>query len=239
MGTGYFKFKQFEVWHDRCGLKVGTDGVLIGSWTLPALSKPCLRVLDVGTGSGLIALMMAQRFGDATVTAVDIDPSAVSQARDNAASSRFSSRIEVVQDDFMKFSSRKEEACYDLIVSNPPFHVEDTACPDSRKNTAKHSASLPFRQLVEGSARLLSADGTLSVILPYSVANDFVGLAAVCGLYLVRRCDVRGSERKPFKRSMLSFCRHIGDTERTELTLRDSDNRYTDAYSALTDGFYL
>lgn len=239
MGTGSFKFKQFEVWHDKCGLKVGTDGVLLGAWTLPTSTKPRLRMLDVGTGSGLIALMLAQRFGDAHVTAVDIDRSAVSQAKDNVDSSRFSSRIEVVHGDFQKFASLKEEACYDLVVSNPPFHVEDTLSPDSKKNTAKHSDSLPFQSLIEGAAHLLSKDGTLSVIIPYTAANDFIGLSAVCGLYLSRRCDVRGNERKPFKRSLLSFCRHIGDTERTELILRGSDNKYTDAYSALTCDFYL
>lgn len=239
MGNGSFKFKQFEVWHDKCGLKVGTDGVLLGAWTLPAMSKCNLRVLDVGTGSGLIALMLAQRFGDAEITAVDIDASAVLQARENVASSCFCSRIDVVQCNFIQFASLTNKSSYDLIVSNPPFHVEDTFCPDPKKNAAKHSASLPFQKLIEGAARLLSTDGTLSVIVPYSVTNDFIGMAAVSGLFLTRRCDVRGSERKPFKRSLLSFCHHIGETDLSELVLRDSDNKYTAAYSALTHEFYL
>lgn len=239
MGNGSFKFKQFEVWHDKCGLKVGTDGVLLGAWTTPAISKSNMRVLDVGTGSGLIALMLAQRFGDAEITAVDIEASAVLQAKENVASSCFCSRIDVVQCDFIQFASQMEESSYDLIVSNPPFYVEDTPCPDPKKNTAKHSASLPFHKLIEGTARLLSTDGTMSIIVPYSVANDFIGTAAVSGLFLTRRCDVRGSERKPFKRCLLSFCRHIGETEMSELVLRDGDNKYTAAYSALTYDFYL
>ncbi len=239
MGTDSFKFKRFEVRHDKCGMKVGTDGVLLGAWAVPPHSAGSLRVLDVGTGSGLIALMLAQRFESASVTAIDIDQAAVEQARGNAAASPFSSRIDVVQCDFRSFSCPPQEQGYDLVVSNPPFYVEDTFCPDSRKNTAKHASSLPFRQLISGAARVMGNGGTLSVIVPYSVANDFIGLAALSELYLQRRCDVRSSIRKPFKRSLLSFCPVVGDTEQTELTLRDTDNQYTDAYRNLTREFYL
>ena len=247
MGTDSFKFKQFEVRHDKCGMKVGTDGVMLGAWAVPSPSASDLRVLDVGTGSGLIALMLAQRFESASVTAIDIDQAAVEQARDNVAASPFSSRIEVVQCDFRSFSCSAQEyfLCptqeqgYDLVVSNPPFYVEDTFCPDSRKNAAKHASSLPFRQLISGAVRVMGKGGILSVIVPYSVANDFIGLAALSELYLQRRCDVRSSMRKPFKRSLLSFSSVVGTTEQTELTLRDADNQYTEAYRSLTREFYL
>lgn len=263
MGTDSFKFKQFEVCHDKCGMKVGTDGVLLGAWAVPPPSAGDLRVLDVGTGSGLIALMLAQRFESASVTAIDIDQAAVAQARGNVAASPFGSRIEVVQCDFRSFSYSQQEdfSCseqedflcsaqenflcptkeqgYDLVVSNPPFYVEDTFCPDSQKNAAKHASSLPFRQLINGAARVMGKGGTLSVIVPYSVANDFIGLAALSELYLQRRCDVRSSMRKPFKRSLLSFSTIVSTTERTELTLRDADNQYTEAYRNLTREFYL
>ena len=247
MGTDSFKFKQFEVRHDKCGMKVGTDGVLLGAWAVPSPSAGDLRVLDVGTGSGLIALMLAQRFESASVTAIDIDQAAVEQARDNVAASPFSSRIEVVQCDFWSFSCSEQEdfSCptqeqgYDLVVSNPPFYVEDTFCPDSRKNTAKHASSLPFRQLINGAAWVMGKGSTLSVIVPYSVANDFIGLAALSELYLQRRCDVRSNIRKSFKRSLLSFSSVVGTTEQTELTLRDADNQYTEAYRSLTREFYL
>lgn len=239
MGTDSFRFKQFEVRHDMCGMKVGTDGVLLGSWAVPPPSANILRILDVGTGSGLIALMLAQRFEPATVTAIDIDQAAVAQARGNVAASPFSSRIEVLQCDFRSFSCPAQQQGYDLVVSNPPFYVEDTFCPDSRKNTAKHASSLPFRQLISGAARVMGKGGMLSVIVPYSVANDFIGLAALSELYLQRRCDVRSSTRKPFKRSLLSFSTIVGAAEQTLLTLRDANNQYTEAYRSLTGEFYL
>ncbi len=243
MSNRYFQFKQFTVWHDKCGMKVGTDGVLIGAWAKSAVPK---RILDVGCGTGLISLMMAQRYPGARVTAIDIDDNAILQARENIGSSPFKDRIEVVQMDFSILNSelpnlgfRIPDFGFNLIVSNPPFFESTEQKPEGSRNIARHTDSLTFDALIKNSGKLLTDDGQFSVIIPYSSAQDFISTAAMNDLFLCQRCDVRNSETKPFKRSMLAFSRHISQTEITSLTLRTKENTYTDEYQALTNEFYL
>ena len=212
-------------------MKVGTDGVVLGAWApLPEEG----RVLDIGTGSGLIALMMAQRFPQATITGIDIDLASVEQARENVAHSPFHN-IDIQHIALEDFNEGK----YDLIISNPPFYEEDTQSKTEQIHNAKHTSSLTFEQLIEGADRLLESEGEFDVILPYSAADQVIGTAAIHGLYLLRRCDVKGSPTRPFKRTMLAFCRTPHETEHTLLIIRTPQNTYSEEYQRLTQAFYL
>lgn len=232
MSSPYFRFRQFTVWHDRSSLRVGTDGVLIGAWAGRQMHPS--SILDAGTGSGLIALMMAQRFPDSVVRAIDIDAASVAQARDNIAASPWAGRIVAEQADFNQVTGE-----FDLIVSNPPYFDEDTAAATTQRNQAKHTVTLSFTQLISKSAQLLTAGGRLAVILPHAVVSGFIGTAATHGLCLARRCDVRGSEQRPPRRTMLEFAKNATETDMQTLVIRTATNEYTDDYRRLTADFYL
>ena len=226
-----FRFKQFAVQHDRCSMRVGTDGVLLGAWVSCEVGR---TILDVGTGSGVIALMMAQRNPQAHITAIDIDHESIVQASENFAASPWSDRIVAVERDFID-----ESGTYDLIVSNPPFFEEDTPSASAQMNRAKHTTTLTFTQLISTAARHLPASGRLSVIIPYPAATRFIGIAATSGLALARRCDIRANSRRPFKRSLLEFTRSATTTHHTTLILHDESGQRTDEYAELTQSFYL
>ena len=145
MSQPFFQFKQFTVWHDKCAMKVGTDGVLLGAWT-PVESSA--RILDIGTGTGLVALMLAQRCS-ASVIALEIDGKAAQQAAENITRSPWGSRIEVVCQDFRLYSNKNNSLKYDTIVSNPPYFTDSLKCPDSQRNTARHNDNLSYEELLK------------------------------------------------------------------------------------------
>ena len=150
MSQPFFQFKQFTVWHDKCAMKVGTDGVLLGAWT-PVESSA--RILDIGTGTGLVALMLAQRCS-ASVIALEIDGKAAQQAAENITRSPWGSRIEVVCQDFRLYSNKNNSLKYDTIVSNPPYFTDSLKCPDSQRNTARHNDNLSYEELLKGVSNL-------------------------------------------------------------------------------------
>ena len=178
-------------------MKVGTDGVLLGAWA--AVRPQDRRMLDIGTGTGLIALMLAQRAPEAHVTGVDIDD--VGQARENAAASPWSGRVAFAQCPVQEFETPEP---FDLIVSNPPFFVDSLTCPDRGRTAARHAVHLPFGDLRDAVLRLLAPGGRFAVILPTAEAERFL---AVCAgrLALVRRTDVRTTPRRPAKRALMEF----------------------------------
>ena len=237
MSSDCFQFKQFCVHHDRCSMKVGMDGVLLGCWAfacdLPHSAQG--PILDIGTGSGLIALMLAQRFPNASITGIDIDLPSVEQARENVAQSPFRNSMEILHIDLETY----EVGGYQRIVSNPPFYEEDTHSKTEQMHNAKHTTALTFDALAAGVDRLLDKEGEFDVIVPYAAAERFIGVAAIHGLYLVRRCDVKGSTTRPFKRSMMAFCREPRETEHTLLIIRTPQNTYSEEYIRLTQDFYL
>jgi len=161
MSNDYFQFRQFIVHQQRCAMKVGTDGTLLGAWAW-APSGRC-RILDIGTGTGLIALMMAQRFPESSVLGIDIDPEAVAQATENVQLSPFSERINILQKDLMKFVDTDG---FDAIVSNPPYFVDSLECPDDQRTMARHTVSLTYEGLIRQAYRLLKDDGCLSLVIP-------------------------------------------------------------------------
>lgn len=236
MGTQYFKFKKFTIRHDLCAMKTGTDAVLLGSW---CNVFPEARVLDIGTGSGIIALMIAQREPNSTITAIDNDSNAVKQAIINIESSQYNKQIDIQEIDFCRFSETAECEIFDTIVSNPPYYEEDTLSPDQRRNTARHTSSLPFAELIGGASKLLKRTGTFSLIVPCSAARTVTVLAAAEGLYLMRRTDVAGKAGKQPVRSMLEFGKQNVPTKLSTLDIRSSYGDYSDEFKSLTKEFYL
>lgn len=227
-----FSFKQFTVRQDRCGMKVGTDGVLLGAWA----SGGC-RILDIGTGTGLVALMMAQRFPQARVTAVDIDGAACSQARDNVAASPFARRIDVVETRIQDYVSA---APFDCIVANPPYYSFGMRNPDWRRSVARHTDMLSFAELFCSVARLLSGDGVFSIVVPSEAVDAVVEHSCYVGLLLSRRCDIRTTLRRPSRRALLAFAwRRDAALDVREAVLQTADGGRSPWYDALTKDFYL
>ena len=204
----FFTFKHFTVFHDECAMKVGTDGTLLGAW---ATVDHVDSVLDVGCGCGLIALMIAQRSSASTIIGIDNHEPSIRQAARNTAASDWSDRLRMSFHDVRDLTV-EEFGRFDLIVSNPPFYEEDVSCPDLSRNSARHTGSLNFDQLVDAAVRLLSDNGTLSLILPAKSRATFVGTAASRGLYLSRITSVYTKHGKPPKRVLMEFGRSITDT---------------------------
>lgn len=238
MGSDSFRFRQFELRQDRCAMKVGTDGTLLGAWALMP-GEASGRVLDIGTGTGLIALMMAQRYPEAEVTAIDIDAGAVSQAQENVAASPFARRVTVMEMALQQMGESSRVAAqpsshYDALVCNPPFFVNSLVCPDARRTAARHASSLPLTDLTAAASVLLSNGGELSVILPADLHSSMDAAAALSGLFAHRVCSFFTSVRKPAKRVLLAYGRQPADTfEQTQLVLGDDD------YRQLVAPFYL
>ena len=233
-----FRFKKFVIEQELCAMKVGTDGVLLGAWATGGSS-----VLDVGTGTGIIALMMAQRCPQARVTALDIDEGAARQALQNVAQSPFADRIEVLQKSVQEFDgvnetnrangTNRSNGTYDAIVSNPPFFIDSLNAPDRQRNIARHAETLTYGQLMQAAWRLLADEGELSVVVPFDYRQRMEDEATFVGFFPSRVCAVRTSARKPAKRFLLAFRKHPCPCERTEMTLGD------EAYTLLTQEFYL
>ena len=233
MSNRFFQFKQFTVWHDRCAMKVGTDAVLLGAW---ADADAVERVLDVGCGSGVIALMLAQRFPQAHVTGVELDAEAALQARENVLASPWADRLEVVQEDFCNYHPAMG---FDLIVSNPPYFIDALRPPMEERSLARHAAGLNYETLFRRSGELLTAHGRVCVILPTEVERMAVDAAAKNGLYVDRKVRVFTKEGKPQRRVMLSFVTDVLPVETTDLFLMNADGSDADAYRELTADFYL
>lgn len=248
MSTPYFRFKQFTVWHDRCAMKVGTDGVLLGAWagasepseeaSQSAETSSIKRILDIGTGSGLIALMLAQRFPNAIIDGIDIDPSAVLQAKDNFSASSFSTRLHAYSSPLQEWQPQEK---YDMIVSNPPYFSNSLLCPDDLRTKARHAESLSFAELLAHSNRLLTQAGTLSLVLPAEAEKAIMKEARLQHLYCVRLCRVHTTANKPAKRILVTFSHQTLATTLAPdmLCLSAPDHPRSPAYSALTQDFYL
>ncbi len=228
-----FQFKQFAISQDLCAMKVGTDGVLLGAW-----AEGGRRILDVGCGTGIISLMMAQRFPEARITALDIMDDCCRQARANADSSPWGSRIEVVNSPMQSYSD--DESLFDSIVSNPPFFVGSLKNPDKGRAVARHADSLPFSDLAKSVARLLSANGCFSVIIPNECLKEFVDECWFSGLYLMEDISIKTKENKPVKRHLLRFSRrHVLVPNQQTVILTDEEGNRSHWYQSLTGEFYL
>ena len=233
MPKPYFTFKQFTIYHDRCAMKVGTDGVLLGAWTNLENAN---RILDVGTGTGLIALMLAQRTKDATITAIDIDVDAVGQARENVSDSPWKDRVEVALQDVCTYVP---DGLFDIIVSNPPYFVNSLKCPDGQRTTARHTDSLDANRLIGKVTELLAPEGCFSLILPADQTDELLRIAEENGLYSSRITRVVTRPCLPTKRVLVEFRKTIRICEETELVVELDRHVYSEDYIALTKDFYL
>ena len=228
-----FRFKQFSIFHDKCAHKVGTDGVLLGAWVNANNPK---SILDVGTGSGLIALMMAQKFPQALVSGIELDEPSFIQATENVKNSPFSDRTHILKEDFLKYAFAEK---FDLIVSNPPFYKGNTSTGKTERDRARHEAHLPQKDFLEKAISILAPEGKLAVILPNEEGEQFEKEASLLGLHLNKLTKVLGSPSAPIKRWLMEFSFNASQTETDEITIRDTESNRSSDYKKLTQDFYV
>ena len=231
-----FKFKQFTVHQDRCAMKVGTDGVLLGAWT--SLENNPNTILDVGAGTGLIALQLAQRSAAEIVDAVELDDAAFEQCVENFENSPWADRLFCYHTSFLKFAEEIDDV-YDLIVSNPPFFSENVSSGNMSRDLARQNQSLPFNDLIKGVTQLLSKTGSFATIVPYTKEASFIKSASDSNLHVHRLTRVKGRPNSDFKRSLLQFSRLERRSSIGELCIETSRHYYTPEYTSLTKDFYL
>jgi len=237
MSSSNFAFKQFSIRQDKCAMKVGTDGVLLGAWVK---TDNVQRILDVGTGTGLIALMLAQK-SQAFIDAIDIDELACAQARENVMESRWPERVRVLQVSLQEYAARSETR-YDLIVSNPPYFADSTKALQEARTKARHADLLPFVALIDGVAQLLDKNGTFCVILPVKEGELFRDIAAERKLFLNKLVRIKTTPEKTEKRLIMQFgFARKTFSESTLVIEKDNLNEqhYTDEYRELTKEYYL
>lgn len=230
--SSQFRFKQFSVEQSDVAMKVGTDGVLLGAWV--AFRGGERRVLDIGTGTGVIALMAAQRSEAEYIAGVDVDEASAARAAANFETSPWSGRLHSYCSPVQDFEADEP---FDVIISNPPYFVDSLLSPDKRRTTARHTASLPFGELDSAVCRLLATDGRAALILPPEQMEEF---ASITSLRMVRRCDVRSVPNGAVKRVLAEFAR-CGEVLRREELVIETDERgvFSDEYRRLTKDFYL
>ena len=232
-----FQFKNFFIEQDRCAMKIGTDGVLLGAW-VPIDNHP-FSILDIGTGTGIIALMLAQRSAAQQIDALEIDEAAYEQATDNFENSPWNDRLFCFHAGLDEFIEEPEEE-YDLIVSNPPFYSEDYKTENESRDLARFQDAMPFEQLLEAADLLLSENGIFAVIIPFKEEENFIALANEFELYPLKITRVKGTPTTEIKRSLLAFSRtETTDLPIDELVIETARHVYTPEYIELTKDFYL
>jgi tRNA1Val (adenine37-N6)-methyltransferase len=232
----YFQFKQFIIQQNRTAMKVGTDGVLLGSWA--KISAKAERILDIGTGTGLITLMMAQRSVAKVIDAVELNEAAYQQAAENFKASNWSERLFCHHSSFQEFSNEMK-GNYDLIVSNPPFHISIQKTVLKDRAMARYSDHLPFSELLLGVAKLLNKKGSCAFIIPFNEQSNFIALAERNGLFPSHITHVKGNYESPIKRSLLQFSFVKNEIPTKELVIENSRHIYTKDYIELVKDFYL
>ena len=234
----FFQFKQFHIHQEHAAMKVGTDSDLLG-----ALAAGGKRILDVGTGTGVLALMMAQRFTDADVVAVEIDDEAVTDAKSNFEESKFASRIKLVHDSFQNFlSARLSEApLFDSVICNPPYFDRSLECPSLGRTRARHSSSLPFSVLAQGVASLLCDKGTFTVCIPPEVLSDFNAECFLAGFWLKENINIKSVPEKDTKRHILIYQKGVAEapTHEQMFCMRNSDKSVSEWYKQTLKEFLL
>ena len=231
-----FRFKQFSVEQARCAMKIGTDAVLLGAWA--SLESQPNSVLDIGAGTGILALMMAQRSGAELIDALEIDDAAYEQCVENFENSDWGDRLFCYHAALDAFTDEIDDH-YDLIISNPPFYTDSFKTENEERNTARFEDAMPFDSLLKSVSKLLSKTGQFNVVIPYSAESTFIKLAEKEGLFPWRILNVKGQQSSPIKRSLICFTFQKQAIETTQLTIEITRHHYTKEYSALTKDFYL
>lgn len=231
---GKFRFKRFALSNDRSAMKIGTDGVLLGAWC--KMPYDAGRVLDAGCGTGVIGLMVAQRYPTCKVTCLDIDGDAVEECRENIGNSPFAGRVDVEKGDFLSYTP----GCrYDLIVSNPPYFKDSLRTPVKARTTARHDDALPLGAMLRHARELLADGGRIALVLPVERDSDVEFEAALCGLNVARRCNVFTVSGKPPRRTLWELSKEKASAEISELFINDKPGAYSKEYVSLLKDFYL
>jgi tRNA1Val (adenine37-N6)-methyltransferase len=234
MSENTFRFKQFTVHQDKCAMKVGTDAVLLGSWINPGSAA---SILDIGTGTGLLALMLAQR-SFAVIDAIDIDEGACLQARENFRISPWFTRLFIHKVALQTYADECSEK-YDLIVSNPPYFHDASLPSVESRSTARHAGSLSFSELISGVKNLLAPDGRFCVVLPKKEGLEFMDLALANKLFCHRLVRVKTVADKPEKRLLMEFRQSVGIPTTEEIVIQEDAHRYSRQYIELTEPYYI
>lgn len=231
-----FQCKQFYIAHDRCAMKVGTDGLLLGAWSpLPTQGN----ILDIGAGSGLISLMLAQRSqGLVPITAIELDAAAAEQGRENISLSPWPNSISLITADILAYRPTER---YRLIVSNPPFFQYSMPAKQSGRQLARHTDSLPFNSLLKKAASLLDAQGVFALVLPYQGIAQFIQLAQSLGWQLQQHCVVFTKQKKAHRSliSLVPTCTSKVQAVHSQLLIHNLDGSYSTEYQQLLAAFYL
>ncbi len=231
-----FQFKEFTIQQDKTAMKVGTDGVLLGAWA--DLSNKPNSILDIGTGTGLIALQLAQRSESEMIDALEIEPNAYEQAVDNFENSIWGDRLFCYHASLQEFVNEMDEK-YDLIISNPPFYTDTFKEVELKRATARHTTDLSFSELLSATAKLLSSNGSCAFIIPFHEEDQFLHIAKKENLYPVKITRVRGNAQSEIKRSLLQLRFSKGKLETDELIIEIERHLYTNDYKDLVKYFYL
>ncbi|MEO9571346.1 MAG: methyltransferase [Polaribacter sp.] len=234
-----FRFKEFTIHQDKTAMKVGTDGVLLGAWC--SVDNYPDTILDIGAGTGVISLMIAQRSDAMTIDAVEVDESAYEQTVANFEESDWGDRLYCYNATFQEFSDEitEEEETYDLIVSNPPFYTDEFETEDEARNKARFTSSLSFQELIIGVSKILSENGIFAVVIPFKEETNFIAFAKETNLFLNRVCRVKGNKTSEIKRSLLQFSFEEKEIKEENLTIEIQRHLYTKEYINLTKDFYL
>lgn len=233
--NNYFQFKQFKIIQEKAAMKVNTDGVLLGAW---ANVEGVTKVLDIGTGTGLISLMMAQRC-DAQITGVEIEKNAAEEAVENVQNSKWRARIFIQNTSFQHFTANANSK-FDLIVSNPPFFTNGVKNTNPHLSMARHNHMLPFADIIAGAVKLLTETGKLALILPFDLAPDFVEKANGCGLFLNRLTEVKPFPNKTPNRCLMEFGIEKINFEKSQMSVfSELKNDYSQEFKLLARDFYL
>lgn len=231
-----FKFKQFEVNQDKCAMKIGTDGVLLGAWA--SIEKQPFSILDIGAGTGVLSLMLAQRCFAEIIDAIEIDADAYEQCVDNFEQSDWGDRLFCYHVSLQEFVDEIEDT-YDLIMSNPPFYSEDYKTENEARDLARFQDAMPFEHLIESVSKLLSEAGVFSVIIPFNEEVSFIKIASTFNLFPNRISHVKGNPTSEIKRSLLEFSFSESAINTSELIIETERHQYTQDYIDLTKKFYL
>ena len=231
-----FKFKQFSVDQDKCAMKIGTDSVLLGSWT--SLKNNPALVLDIGAGTGILSLMIAQRTNALQIDAVEIDDKAYEQCVDNFENSPWSDRLFCYHASLLEFAIEMGDR-YDLIISNPPYYKEDFKSKNGQRDLARFQDALPFEHLLLCASKLLADKGIFSVIIPHKEEKHLIKLAREVNLYPQRMLQVKGNSNSKFVRSLIEFSFDNSEIMKEEIIIEIRRHQYTQDYIKLTKEFYL
>ena len=231
-----FKFKQFTIDQDKCAMKIGTDGILLGAWT--PVSDNTISILDIGAGTGILSLMLAQRSNAQNIEAIEIDADAYEQCAENFENSNWADRLFCYHASLLEFVEEVDDK-FDLIICNPPFYSEDYKTENESRDLARFNDAMPFEHLVFAVANLLSSNGIFSIIIPNKEEEKFIDLASKYKLFSNRILRVKGNPKSEIKRNLLEFSFTKNETHTSELIIETARHQYTDDYIQLTKDFYL